>query len=127
VATKTHPQVAASKKAAARKAENEAKRPQPHWLRHQLPVQENDTPPAPERHGAAPLSQGPPRLLDKGEVCIIANVTFPTVWAWMRAGTFPRARVVGGKSMWLSVEVEHWLAALPVRPLKGDTEPVEAA
>ena len=26
---------------------------------------------------------------------------FPTIWAWMRPGTFPRARVVGGKSMWV--------------------------
>jgi hypothetical protein len=38
----------------------------------------------------------------------------------MRAGTFPRSRVVGGKSMWLSSEIEAWLAALPVRQLKGD-------
>jgi predicted DNA-binding transcriptional regulator AlpA len=39
---------------------------------------------------------------------------------------FPRARVVGGKSMWLSSEIDEWLASLPVRPLKGDA-PVEAA
>jgi predicted DNA-binding transcriptional regulator AlpA len=36
------------------------------------------------------------------------------------AGKFPRSRIVGGKSMWLSSEVEAWLAGLPVRPLKGD-------
>ncbi len=59
-------------------------------------------------------------LLDKGEVLAIANVSFPTIWAWMRAGTFPRSRIVGGKSMWLSNEVDAWIAALPVRPLKGD-------
>jgi hypothetical protein len=40
----------------------------------------------------------------------------------MRAGTFPRARVVGGRSMWRSDEVDAWMAALPVRPLKGDAE-----
>jgi predicted DNA-binding transcriptional regulator AlpA len=67
----------------------------------------------------------PPRaplvhLLDKAEVCAITNVTFPTIWSWMRAGTFPRSRVVGGKSMWRSDEVEQWLASLPVRALKGD-------
>jgi predicted DNA-binding transcriptional regulator AlpA len=45
----------------------------------------------------------------------------------MRAGTFPRARVVGGRSMWLSTEVDAWLAALPVRPLKGDNRPLDAA
>ena len=44
----------------------------------------------------------------------------------MRAGTFPRSRVVGGKSMWLSTEVDAWMSALPLRPLKGDT-PLEAA
>ena len=59
------------------------------------------------------------RLLDKGEITAIANVTFPTIWAWMR-DSFPRSRIVGGKSMWLSSEVEAWLADLPVRPLKGD-------
>ena len=35
--------------------------------------------------------------------------------------TFPRSRVVGGKSMWLSTDIEAWLATLPVRKLKGDT------
>jgi len=75
-------------------------------------------------HGArAP----PERLLDKAEVCHIANVTFPTVWQWMRDGKFPRSRVVGGKSMWLSSEVDRWLAALPVRPLKGDASSEEVA
>jgi Prophage CP4-57 regulatory protein (AlpA) len=42
------------------------------------------------------------------------------MWAWMRAGTFPRSRVAGGKSVWRSDEVDAWLAALPVRKLKGD-------
>jgi predicted DNA-binding transcriptional regulator AlpA len=60
------------------------------------------------------------RLLDKAEVCRIANVTYPTLWSWMRGGKFPRARIVGGKSMWVSTEVEVWLASLPVRKLKGD-------
>jgi predicted DNA-binding transcriptional regulator AlpA len=40
----------------------------------------------------------------------------------MRAGTFPRSRVAGGKSMWLSTEIEAWMSALPVRVLKGDGE-----
>jgi predicted DNA-binding transcriptional regulator AlpA len=60
------------------------------------------------------------RLLDKSQICKIANVTYPTVWAWMRAGKFPRARIVGGKSMWLSTDIEAWLTTLPVRKLKGD-------
>jgi hypothetical protein len=33
-----------------------------------------------------------------------------------------RARVVGGRSMWFSTEIDQWLAGLPVRRLKGDQE-----
>jgi predicted DNA-binding transcriptional regulator AlpA len=75
-------------------------------------------------HGA----RAPPavRLLGKAEVCAIANVTFPTIWAWMRAGTFPRSRAVGGKSMWRPDEIDAWLGNLPKRVLKGDAE-VEVA
>jgi predicted DNA-binding transcriptional regulator AlpA len=69
----------------------------------------------------------PVRLLDKNDILAITNVTFPTIWAWMRAGTFPRSRVVGGKSMWLSSEIEQWLVELPVRALKGDAEVEEVA
>jgi len=60
------------------------------------------------------------RLLSKPEVLAIANVTYPTLWAWMRNGTFPRSRVCGGRSMWRSDEIDAWLAGLPVRRLKGD-------
>jgi predicted DNA-binding transcriptional regulator AlpA len=75
-----------------------------------------------------PLPRGPPslplRMLTKPEVLLIAGgVSYPTLWSWMRAGTFPRSRIVGGKSMWRSDEVEAWLDALPVRPLKGDSAP----
>jgi predicted DNA-binding transcriptional regulator AlpA len=73
---------------------------------------------------------GSVRLLDKHDVCAIVGVSFPTVWAWMRDGRFPRGRVVGGnssKTMWLSTEIEAWLAALPVRQLKGDHSHCEAA
>jgi predicted DNA-binding transcriptional regulator AlpA len=71
-----------------------------------------------------PQSSPQVRLLSKSEVLSITGVSFPTVWAWMRAGKFPRARTPGGgsntKSVWRSDEVEQWLAALPVRRLKGD-------
>jgi prophage regulatory protein len=60
------------------------------------------------------------RLLSKPEVMTITGLSYPTLWAWMRAGKFPRSRIVGGKSMWLSSEIDAWLAGLPVRPLKGD-------
>jgi predicted DNA-binding transcriptional regulator AlpA len=60
------------------------------------------------------------RLLAKHEVMAIANVSYPTIWLWMRDGKFPRSRIVGGKSMWLSSDIDAWLAGLQVRPLKGD-------
>jgi predicted DNA-binding transcriptional regulator AlpA len=60
------------------------------------------------------------QLLMKHEVVAVTGVTYPTIWAWMRAGTFPRSREVGGKSAWLASEVEAWLANLPLRKLKGD-------
>jgi predicted DNA-binding transcriptional regulator AlpA len=62
------------------------------------------------------------RLLSRPEVLAIVGVTYPTLWAWMRAGTFPRSRICGGRSMWRSDEIDEWLAELPIRPLKGDAE-----
>jgi predicted DNA-binding transcriptional regulator AlpA len=59
-------------------------------------------------------------LLSRHEILGVVGCSYPTLWAWMRAGKFPRSRIVGGKSMWLSTEIAEWLANLPVRPLKGD-------
>ena len=117
-------QVEPAQKAAALKAANEARRQaQPAWLRRESlsPPPETETPPAPERLRASDRSQGPPpRLLDRHQVCALANASYPTIWSRMRAGTFPRSRVVGGKSMSLLSEIEAWMASLPVRRLKGD-------
>ena len=63
------------------------------------------------------------RLMTKPEVLAITGLSFPTLWQWMRDGKFPRSRIVGGRSMWVSSEIEQWLAALPKRPLKGDPTP----
>jgi predicted DNA-binding transcriptional regulator AlpA len=60
------------------------------------------------------------RLMSKAEVLAIANVSYPTVWSWMRSGRFPRSRIVGGQSMWVSTEINAWIANLPKRSLKGD-------
>jgi predicted DNA-binding transcriptional regulator AlpA len=112
VSTKTTTKRPAAQVAVA----SEDKKEQPAWLQRPMPALESETPSAtPAEHARRGI-----RLLDKAEVLNITGVTFPTIWAWMRAGTFPRSRVVGGKSMWLSTEVDAWLAALPVRPLKGD-------
>jgi predicted DNA-binding transcriptional regulator AlpA len=120
--TEKSAQVEPAKKAAALKAKNDAKAQQKPWLRTaSLSVpREDGAPSAPERLRASDRPRGPPRLLDRHEVCVLAGASYPTVWQWMRAGTFPRSRIVGGKSMWLSTEIEAWMAALPVRRLKGD-------
>ena len=60
------------------------------------------------------------RLISKSKVLKIVGCSYPTLWAWMRAGKFPRGRVVGGRSMWRSDEIDAWLAGLPIRRLKGD-------
>jgi predicted DNA-binding transcriptional regulator AlpA len=38
----------------------------------------------------------------------------------MQQGRFPRARVIGGKSVWIESEVDEFLAALPLRQYKHD-------
>jgi prophage regulatory protein len=61
------------------------------------------------------------RLLNKKQVLDRVGVSFPTIWKWMRRGTFPRARTVGDlKSVWLESEVEAWMSALPLSRLSGD-------
>jgi predicted DNA-binding transcriptional regulator AlpA len=114
-------QVEPAQKAAALRAAK-AKQPQHAWLRRDVlsPPQETAPPTAPERLRASDRSQVPPRLLDKAEVLAITGVSFPTLWLWMRANKFPRSRVAGGKSKWLSTEIDEWLHALPLRRLKGD-------
>ena len=62
----------------------------------------------------------PASLLSRHEIVALSGFTYPWLWQMMRRGLFPRGRIVGGKTMWLSTEVEAWLAELPIRPLKGD-------
>jgi predicted DNA-binding transcriptional regulator AlpA len=62
----------------------------------------------------------PASLLNRHEIVALSGFSYPWLWQMMRRGLFPRGRIVGGKTMWLSTEVEAWLAELPIRPLKGD-------
>jgi Prophage CP4-57 regulatory protein (AlpA) len=39
----------------------------------------------------------------------------------MRAGKFPRGRIVGGRSMWLSSEIDAWIAELPPGQIANPT------
>jgi predicted DNA-binding transcriptional regulator AlpA len=110
-------QVAVAKKAATLRAAAD-KKPQPIWLQQQALTTPTEIE-IPEQQ-AETQAQGPPRFLLKDEVLKIARVSYVSVWTWMRAGTFPRSRIVGGKSMWLSTEIDQWFATRPVRKLKGD-------
>jgi predicted DNA-binding transcriptional regulator AlpA len=62
------------------------------------------------------------RLISKPQVLDRVGVTYPTLWAWMREGKFPRSRELGGKAAWVEAEVEAWINALPTRRLKGDAK-----
>lgn len=61
------------------------------------------------------------RLLSKRQVLDLIPVTYVTLWNWMKAGTFPRSRRVGGKVMWLEHEIVAWILARPVSTLQGDS------
>ena len=42
------------------------------------------------------------RLIFRSELIDIVGVSYVTVWSWMRAGTFPRGRDIGGAPPGLS-------------------------
>jgi prophage regulatory protein len=60
------------------------------------------------------------RLISRDELIDIVGVSYVTVWNWMRAGTFPRGRDIGGRTAWIESEVAAWIASRPIRRLKGD-------
>jgi predicted DNA-binding transcriptional regulator AlpA len=60
------------------------------------------------------------RLLNRHAVCAIVGCSYPKLWILMREGAFPRSRIVGGRSMWISTEIDNWIAGLQIRPLKDD-------
>jgi len=76
--------------------------------------------PAKQVTAARQATKLPASLLSRHEIVALSGFSYPWLWQMMRRGRFPRGRIVGGKTMWLSTEVEAWLAELPIRPLKGD-------
>jgi predicted DNA-binding transcriptional regulator AlpA len=109
------------------KSKRKAKVAQPAWLKNSNvrdPSRASVLPDAsvlPPNRSGGPL----PRLVSKTEVMTMVGASYPTLWAWMRIGTFPRSRVVGGRAKWVEAEVLTWMNALPMRKLKGDaTKPV---
>jgi predicted DNA-binding transcriptional regulator AlpA len=73
-------------------------------------------------HFAAPDDvgdeQAKSRMIFKPEVIARVGHTYPTLWKWMRDGTFPLSFDVGGKTAWRESEIDHWLASRPRSSLK---------
>lgn len=62
------------------------------------------------------------RLLSRGEVVELVGVSAVTLWTLQRQNKFPRSLNLNGKTVWRSHDIERFLANLPVRRLKGDTD-----
>ena len=63
----------------------------------------------------------PKRLLSAKDVMERTGLTYPTIWARMQAGTFPRAREISNNKLgWIEEEIDEFIDNLPVRKLKGD-------
>jgi prophage regulatory protein len=61
------------------------------------------------------------RFISRKEVLSRVPVSYPTLWAMMRRGEFPRSRaIVGRRCVWVESEVEAWIARRPRVRLQGD-------
>jgi predicted DNA-binding transcriptional regulator AlpA len=60
------------------------------------------------------------RFISRHQVLDKTGRSYPAIWAWMQAGTFPRAREVGDELMWLESEVDEWMNSRPIRLFKND-------
>ena len=68
------------------------------------------------RSAAAQQASSEPRLLSKREVLARVPLSYPTIWALMRDGKFPRSRQVadGKKVVWLEHEINAWIFGLSI-------------
>ncbi len=61
------------------------------------------------------------RLLSKAEVLQITGLSYPTIWAMMRRGEFPRSvEITLNRIAWHESDIISWKEVLPQRRLKGD-------
>ena len=68
------------------------------------------------------IAAEPPALvfLSKAQVLKKIPITAPTLWAWVRAGKFPRPRAISdNKTVWVEAEVDAWMRARPLRTYKA--------
>jgi predicted DNA-binding transcriptional regulator AlpA len=64
------------------------------------------------------------RLLSRQKILDLLDVSYPTLWGWVKEGHFPAPRSLSGNDKrgrlaWLESEVSAWIAARPVRLPKG--------
>ncbi|MEX2454995.1 MAG: AlpA family phage regulatory protein [Rhodospirillaceae bacterium] len=52
-------------------------------------------------------------LISKPEMLDMVCMTYVSVWKLIRAGQFPRAVMIGGRTFWFIDEIEGWLANRP--------------
>lgn len=64
-------------------------------------------------------SARPRRLISKRQLLERFPLSFPTIWKMMCQGRFPRARIIGGKSVWFEDEIDAFLDTLPPRRYKN--------
>jgi predicted DNA-binding transcriptional regulator AlpA len=60
------------------------------------------------------------KLLSKQEVCERVHRSYPSIWEAICKGLFPRAREQGERPYWFEHEIDAYLEALPLRPIKGE-------
>jgi predicted DNA-binding transcriptional regulator AlpA len=65
----------------------------------------------------------PIRVISKRELLRRVPLSFPTIWKMMKQNRFPRAHVLGGKTVWIESEVSNFLADLPLREYQGADKP----
>jgi prophage regulatory protein len=89
------------------------------------PKPSDDDAPPEHRRALVELARPPPRLLSKAEVLRLVPVSYPTLWAMMLRGEFPRARKLAPGSnrvAWRADEVFAWIETLPLQALKADRD-----
>jgi len=58
-------------------------------------------------------------FLSKAQVLKKIPVTAPTLWAWVRAGKFPRPRAISpNRTAWIEAEIDSWMQSRPHREYK---------
>jgi predicted DNA-binding transcriptional regulator AlpA len=67
------------------------------------------------------------RFLSKLQVLEKTGRSYPSIWAWMQAGTFPRAREIDNELVWWEDEVDQWMEERPIRLFKNDKKKSAAA